>query len=75
MGANCGRARAALGHAPVGTLGELGLQDLVEGLLIERRLVSRHIFSYSGPEIPPSLRIRQKWTDMKTTITKGKAST
>ena len=35
----------------------------------------RGSFAYSGPEIPPSLRTRQKWTAMKMTMTKGNKST
>src|SRR5581483_1298156 len=73
-----GRSRAALGHTPVGSLGELVGQDLVEGLLVERGVLSRHrllVPSYSGPEMPPSLRIRQKCTARKITSTNGSART
>ena len=31
--------------------------------------------TYSGPEMPPSLRTRQKWTAMKMTMTNGNSST
>ena len=36
------------------------------------RVVDRH---YSGPEMPPSLRIRQKWTAIRNAATNGRKMT
>ena len=43
VGAHGGRPRAALGHAAVGALRELGRERLVEDLLVERRVFARHV--------------------------------
>src|SRR5207245_1732588 len=63
---------------PVGPLRQLLLEGGVEDRLVHGRLFARrHLSSasYSGPLMPPSLRIRQKWTARNSTRTNGKAST
>ena len=75
--ADRGRACASFRDAAIGALRELGGERRVEDGLVERRVFSRHrsVAPYSGPEMPPSLRIRQKWTARKITNTNGNAST
>ncbi len=75
--ADRGRAGAPFGDASVRALRELIGQRRVEDGLVERSVFSRHrsVAPYSGPEMPPSLRIRQKWTARKITNTNGNAST
>ena len=53
----------------------LGRRVLVGGGV--RSLLDRHrlILSYTGPQMPPSFRILQKWTTMRMAVMSGKAMT
>ena len=89
--AGASAAGASAGGAPARCVGGggLGLAALFTGHGEAERLAAllaalEEVFGdvdhgaaplYSGPEMPPSFRTRQKWTAMKMTITNGNSST